>query len=224
MSLPEVEIVRKRIEKTQNLTIRNTFKLAYLTAARIGEIVGNGCPNDTTKPIGPNGKDVRLANYNHHRENEEVAVFTILTEKRGGIPRKIALPLNPDFEPWTKQLVEYFNKRGEHKAFPINRQQAWRKARKTFKSLQYPIEQYKIFENGKIIKTKEPHPKPFGTHALRHVRTTELIDIYGFDGFDLSIYCGWTMRSTMPGATRPLERYAHLQWRKYFPKLLLRRE
>ena len=63
------------------------------------------------------------------------------------------------------------------------------------------------------------HFKQFRTRALRHIRETELIDVHGLDGFDLSIYGSWTL-ANIGHVSSATSRYVHLQWRKYFPKLL----
>jgi len=60
---------------------------------------------------------------------------------------------------------------------------------------------------------------PMRAHALRHIRATELIDFCGLDGFDLSIYGGWTLVN-IGHISSATSRYVHLQWRKYFPKIL----
>ncbi|GAJ01734.1 unnamed protein product, partial [marine sediment metagenome] len=142
--------------------------------------------------------------------------------KRGGIERFAALPLNKKYEPWTRQVYDYFLDRGSRPCFPFTRQKVWQYSKQVFEGLTYPIERYTIIEGQgkiKIRRVVERHSRPFRTHALRHIRTSELLEHYGFDGFDMSIYGGWTLRS-MVGVGSSMERYAHLRWQRYFPKLL----
>ncbi|MEM2780842.1 MAG: hypothetical protein QW791_08275 [Candidatus Bathyarchaeia archaeon] len=223
MSLPKVETVRRRIESVGREDYRIFLKCAYLFAARVSELVAYASPRDTTIPRGPTGRDYYIDNFTLGPLKAEAAIFKIKTAKRGGKERLIALPLDKRFEPWTESILRYYQKCGDKPLFPFSRQRALQIARQVFKGLKYPVERYVIVNQSLgLRKVVEPHLKPFGLHALRHLRATELIEFYGFDGIDLSIFGGWTLRS-MIGVGGSLERYAHLQWQKYFPKLLKER-
>lgn len=227
LALPEVKTVRERIESTTTKEAKFCLMAAYLFCARASEIVGTTNTYDKshnqTMARGPTGFDVKLETFELGDIKAEAAIFTVRTAKRDGKIRKIALPLNRTYEPWTEQLYNYYLEHGEHKVFPFTRQKAWDYAQKTFSGLTYPIEKYSQYdpENPKPISVKA-HMKPFRTHALRHLRATELIETFGFTGFDLSVYGGWTLRS-MVGVGSAMSRYAHLDWRRYFPKLLKKR-
>lgn len=228
MSLPAIKSVRERIEQAEPKETKYCFMASYLFCARISEIIGRTSPSDLkkTRARGPKGSDVRTDIFEVGSLKEEVAIFTINTAKRGGLERKIALPLNPKYEPFTKQLLKYFREHENSKVFPFTRQKAWEYSKIVFEGLRYSIENYVLseYENG-IRVNKIPiksHYRKFRTHALRHIRAAELIEFYGFDGYDLSVYGGWTLRSMM-GVGSAMSRYAHLQWRKYFPKLLKER-
>ena len=58
--------------------------------------------------------------------------------------------------------------------------------------------------------------------AQARARATELVEFYGFDGFNLSIYGGWTLKS-MVGVSGAVECYLSLSWQSSFPKLLKKR-
>lgn len=221
MSLPSVDVVRNRIKKVKPPSIRICLATAYLLCTRISELVARKCPSDVnTTPRAIKGSDVNLMDYEGH----EVALFKVRTAKRGGKERLVAIPLESEYEPWTKPLYDYFTQFGNRSVFPFTRQKVGRLSRPFFKGLTYPIESYRVFENGKVVKVVDDHVRPFALHALRHLRTTELIAFYGFNGFDLSLYGGWTLRTTLGlGGGGSFDRYAHLQWRQYFPKLLKRR-
>jgi len=94
-----------------------------------------------------------------------------------------------------------------------------RYARDLFDGLTYRVETYKHTDNSGEKRSIHAHDRDFATHALRHLRASELIMKYGFDGTDLSIFGGWTLRSAL-GVGSSLDRYVHLDWRRYFPKLL----
>lgn len=225
--LPEVETIRKRIESAPKKEAKFCLMTAYLFCARVSEVIGKTSPSDLakTQARGPTGKDVKLDVFELGPLKEEVAIFTVRTAKRGGKKRNIALPLNPKYEPWTEQLYNYFQEFKNDKVFSFTRQKASAYARDVFGGFMYQIDSYKLWKKGEPKKTKtiKEHPKPFCIHALRHLRATELIEDYGCDGIDLSIYGGWTLRS-MIGVGSAMSRYAHLNWRRYFPKLLKERQ
>ena len=225
--LPEVDSIRKRIEMAPKKEAKFCLMAAYLFCARVSEIIGitnrYDETNNQTIARGPTGKDVKIVTFKLGDIKTEAAIFTIRTAKRDGKIRKIALPLEKVYEPWTEDLYNYYLESQEGKVFPFTRQKAWEYAKVTFKGLQYPIEKYNQYEP-EYTKPKpvKAHLKPFRTHALRHLRATELIETFGFTGFDLSVYGGWTLRS-MVGVGSSMSRYAHLDWRRYFPKLLKKR-
>ena len=227
LTLPEVEIVRKRIEAAQKKEAKFSLMAAYLFCARASEIIGDtnnyDVSHNQTLARGPTGQDVKIETFDLGDITTEAAIFTVRTAKRDGKIRKIALPLEKKYEPWTEQLYKYFVAHGNDKVFPFTRQKAWNFAQETFSGLRYPIEKYNLYEpKNPKSKPVKSHMKPFRTHALRHLRATELIETFGFTGFDLSVYGGWTLRS-MVGVGSAMSRYAHLDWRRYFPKLLKKR-
>lgn len=227
LTLPEVNTVRQRIETATKEEAKFCLMAAYLFCARVSEIIGSTNTYDTshnqTLARGPTGNDVKLETFELGDIKTEAVVFTVRTAKRDGKIRKIALPLNKEYEPWTEQLYNYYCDHENDKVFPFTRQKAWEYAQKTFSGLSYPIEKYNQYEpKNPKPKPVKAHLKPFRTHALRHLRATELIETFGFTGFDLSVYGGWTLRS-MVGVGSAMSRYAHLDWRRYFPKLLKKR-
>ncbi len=153
-TIPTVEETRKRIEKVDVKQIRLCLKIIYLTASRVSEMVGYSTPRDTSIARGPRGTDLSTATYNHYNKPIPTAIFHLKIAKRGGKPKLLALPLEKQYEPWTQELVDYFKSRGGEFVFPYSRQQIWAVARPAFEGLKYPIEKYKVFEDGKIIKEK----------------------------------------------------------------------
>jgi len=216
MSLPTVDEVRTRIEQVWNKPIRLCLKFAYLAGARVSEVVGHAAPSDNTAR-GPIGTDVKIQDHN----GESIAIFELKTAKRSGLERIIALPLEKEYEPWTEELLSYFQKRDKGFVFPFTRQRAWRWSRETFEGLAYPIESYTVKDGNVRIKV-DRHSKPFATHALRHVRITDLIKYYDFSFYQVSLYAGWKMSGGFMGGGQH-DRYAHLHWQEYLPKLLKKR-
>lgn len=227
LSLPSAEVVRGCIQNVANEQIRYCLMATYLFAGRITEAIGRACPSDNTVARGPKGSDVTMETYKLGQLEEPACVFTVKTAKRRGIIRKIGLPLN--YEPWAEPLYNYFQKRQSDFVFPFTRQFVGRYVREhaTFKGLTYQIEHYSIYENGIRIKKVEDHDRPFALHALRHQRASELVEFFGFGGFNLAAYGGWTITTAqaMFGVRTPrvFSRYLYLNWQGYFPKLLKKR-
>mgnify|MGYP001592831626 FL=1 len=220
-TLPKVGEVRERIERAGPSDIRLALMATHVLAGRVSEIVSRSSPHDNTVARGPSGADVRLERYQAGDFNEEVAVFNLRTAKRGGRERSVALPMSEEYEPWTKELYEYFKKRGDAHVFPFTRQHLGKEAKGPLVGLRYQILDYYLIKD-KVKKKVEPHSRDFALHALRHLRVAELFDHYGFEPIEVMYYAGWTFGGMFGGGSI-MERYAHLNWRQYFPKLLRRR-
>jgi hypothetical protein len=226
--------------------------------ARIGEIISLKYPTDSTAH--PTGSKLRveLTTYTPDLSNpkefqtlvlaramrgepsdleslgkikEPTAVFTVSTEKRQGWERLIALPLQSNYEPWTQDIVDYFQERKGQDLFPFTRQQMYNEVAEVFEGLNYKIFPYKRVrkENGQVVRDEKgkavkddvlKHSKPFRNHALRHLRNVELRDFYGLSAEERSSYGGWTLRSMIGGIGSSIDRYGEAVWRPYFPKLL----
>lgn len=202
--------VRERIKVVDDHEVRLCLMCTYLFGARISEVVSYASPGDRkTSPRGLKGTEVRTDIFKLGPIEEQAAIFTVRTAKRRGLVRLVALPMNERFEPWTKTIYDFYSEVGDSRLFPFTRQKAWSKAKEAFQGLQYSTGGYSKAKN-----YYAPRNRPFNLHALRHVRATELVEYYGFDSFDLSSFCGWSLeRSSM-------SRYLHLGWQRYFPKLL----
>ena len=237
MRVPSSEEVRERIENIRRIPIRYACMTAYIYCGRASEVVGRAYHSDRkmmtrkgprggTKPRGPRGtKDVRLDRFVQGGVEEPAVVFTVRTAKRKGMVRSVAIPVQ--YDPWAELLYKYFREAGDSLVFPFTRQFLYDKAKREFKGWEYPIDPYKIWENGDVIRNVAAHTKPFGVHALRHVRATELVEYYGFDGFNLAAYGGWTISTTQAqfgvNFPRVISRYLYLNWQGYFSKLLKKR-
>ena len=237
MSLPSPDLVRNRIESVRQDEIRFCLMTCYLYAGRISEVVGIKYDSDNkTEARGPRGSDVIKDAYVVGMRKVPCAVFTVRTAKREGKERKVALPFNPTYEPWTKPLYDYFRSKADQLVFPFSRQEVWVHSKTAFEGLTYPIDKYSVLADARVVKTfirltktgkpvvdVPEHQRPFRLHALRHLRATELRERYQFDGFDLASYCGWRLGTIVPQISRTMERYLSLGWASYFPKLLKKR-
>ena len=242
-SLPSTKEVRARIVQASKLPHRMGMMYGFLIAGRASEIVGERCKSDIkTTPRGPTGSDFTLAEARVNDVDYEVVVFNVKTSKRDGIPRSIALPLDRKQEPWAKPVLDYFEgfSKDEH-VFPYTRQALFPSAAEVFRDdFVYPIEAYSTQELDKekfdelinqvpeglrhlvkapkylIEETKIPrHTRKLRLHgALRHYRLMELTQRFRFNREDRKIYAGHTIDVT--------DRYVHLDWNSYFPKLIRR--
>lgn len=228
MSLPDVDIIRDRIEHVPNIAVRMCLMTCYLYAGRVSEVVGRSSPRDQTLARGPTGQDVKLDVYDNNGKHEPCVLFNIRTAKQykrnqpmytEGKPRTVALPL--DYEPWAKTVYEYFQRFGHRRVFFFTRQKVGMYVRNNliFEGLKYPIDTYNKYLEKGIKESIPAHMKHYVIHALRHSRATELIDYYGFDAFNLAQYGGWTLQ-TQAKTTKSMNRYLAFTWRSYFPKLL----
>ena len=241
---PTPREVRTRILEASKVPHRMGLMYGFLVAGRASEIVGRACPSDVkTTPRGPTGKDFETAQARVDGEIFDAVVFTVRTSKRGGIPRSIGLPLDPEYEPWAKPVMDYFEKFGsdEH-VFPYTRQALFPSAVEVFGRIYvYPIEEYTVqsVDQAAFSNMLEQVPQPIRhlvkvprhlreerkvtrhqrwlrLHgALRHFRLMELTQRFGFNREDRKVYAGHTIDVT--------DRYTHLDWQSYFSKLLIKR-
>lgn len=228
MSLPDVDVVRHRIENIPNPEIRYCLMTCYLYAGRVSEVVARNSPRDGCQARGPKGTDAKLDTYDNNGSPEPCVLFTVRTAKQykrtepmypEGKIRTVALPLN--YEPWAQRVYDYFQRFTAKPVFYFTRQtvNTYVRQNEVFKGLKYPIDAYdKYLEKGNRVSVSA-HMKRYVTHAIRHSRATELIEYYGFDGFNLSQYGGWTLQ-TQARTSRSMNRYLAFDWRSYFPKLL----
>jgi hypothetical protein len=259
MSLPNVLEFRHRVESIPDIDQRIAFKTLHLICGRVGEAITEKYPSDkTANPTGSKltvTKDIYQPDLNDPQERdtwtfikllqgqpvnfqeiakikEEVAVFKVATEKRGGYTREIGLPLNPKYDPWIKQVYGYLSSKKTN-GFQFTRQEMWTTAKEAFEGLNYLIHpyqravivngEYKRKENGKLKKeTIKEKTKPFTDQAIRHLRNLELKKFYGLTPEERAGYGGWTL-ATVTGTSAAQDRYEEAPWRIYFPKMLKQR-
>ena len=184
--------MRERIDSLDNKKLRPIAKFQLETACRLSEAVGKYAIQK---------KDLTFTNYKGH----DLALFTLKTAKREGINRIVALPLSNNR---VKELVDYFQSR-KRKLFEYGPSSVRHLLAEEFKDLKYFIERYTP-KKGIVIQA---HERSMATHALRHLRLSELINVYGFDEIDLSTFAGWKMKGMS-------SRYATLAWGRYIDKLV----
>lgn len=217
--LPTVTTVRERIHQVTDDSIRQCLNACDLWAARISEVCASARPGE--KAYGPQAKEVGVTTY----EGYELAIWNVHTAKREGTIRKIAIPL--ELQPEAKDLLAHFEKFSPNEqVFSFSRSKPLdyvSRVQPIFEGLTYPIDTYVVGPKGDLRKVPS-HKRDFKLHALRHLRASELVEKYGFDGFNLAAYGGWTIRTANSffGQSIPsvISRYLYLNWQGYIHKLL----
>jgi len=193
MSLQEV---RNRIEKMRNRKLRIIAKFQLLTACRVSEAVGKYAIRK---------EDLVFTNY----KGNELVLFNLRTAKRQGTLRTIALPQN---QIWLSEIVAYFQNSKGKKVFQYSESSVSHLLANEFNGLNYFIERYTL--KPKYIAIPR-HEREMRSHALRHLRLSELVNVYGFDYLDLATFAGWQMAGMA-------SRYVTMAWGRYIDKLLMK--
>jgi hypothetical protein len=180
---------------------------------------------------------------------EDFAVFSVTTEKRmiqknapddyiHGWIRKCARPLNPLYDPTTKEIADYILKqqKSEQPIFPVDRKKMWAVAHEVFKGLTYTIQPYLRAKmvDGEYVRNPAQfnrYGKPkietylvaekereAANHAIRHWAREELETVYGFTTKEADFFGGWTQTE---GANVQGQRYFKMPWQAYAPRLLV---
>lgn len=196
-----IQIVRERIEAIKNEKLKNVAKFQLLTACRLSEAVGKYAVHST---------DLTQTNY----KGNNLALWTLKTAKREGILRIIALPCN---QQWVQEMIDLFQSR-QKQVFDYGPSSVAHLLADELGNLEYFIEKYHIYEKNHLPGEKgiviRGHQRNICTHALRHLRLSELVNFYGFDDIDLAIFAGWKFKG-MTG------RYATGAWGRYIDKLIV---
>lgn len=209
IQVPEPREIRALIESVSKTKVRTALKFQYITASRISEVCGKWA-------IMP--KSFETTSHIFRDEEHPLMIFKLFSKTMNEIPRSVALPLDGKYEPWAKDVLSYCLNRStenkKRKIFNLSPRTVQRYCEKLFKGFSYFIEGYSH------LKKKVPgHYRNVLTHGLRHIRATELLNKYGFDGIDITIFCGWSITRDF-GMPRMAKRYVYGQWARYFPKLL----
>jgi hypothetical protein len=183
----------------------------------------------------------------------KAAVFKIPIAKKKqleGEPifyRTVALPLDKKYEPWTEEIYNFYQQRGNELLFPYNRKHFldYLVQRGVYGNFVYPVERYtirtvlgnlevvpegdgklrsfkRVEKTGKVNQydAKPAHPHSFKQHGLRHKRTKQLLDYYQIkETLALCAFIGW---APARGADVMISRYGDIysNWGAYFENML----
>jgi len=195
---------REAVDHVLGVRDGELIKLLYLTAARPSEICTRTTPselrNQATKPY---GRSMRFWLSRFKKEKDVLLIRVALAMRRQSLPsyKIIALPTQPSFEPWTRDLAKRIirNKKLE---FDLTRVTV----NKIVKENLTPL-------LGREIRAKD----------LKQLRLKHLAKLYGFDPYDLAALAGTNLKKNLilgEQSVGNIETLLKLAWRRYFPKLL----
>jgi len=197
--VPSLQDLRNHVDVIPHKRDKLLIETLYLTAARANEIATRGIASDRTTKACGSEITWRLDQFAVGKRAVERSLVLRLRTLKHKKPRyrSIAIPLNPLFEPWGIDIARQLVKSGELR-FNITRRRIHQIVKKRLSGLDPDV-----------------HP-----HSLRHYRLTHLVEYFGFDPYDLTIYAGWKFGTGLKGSSGPIDVYLHLDWRRYFGKLL----
>ncbi|MHC3129846.1 MAG: site-specific integrase [Candidatus Bathyarchaeota archaeon] len=213
IKVPDFKRMREYIEHIPKKRDRVLIKTMYLGAFRVSEITTKVSPSDTKTHAYGRHLTWKIADFKVNRRRKEKALLItsaiakrrLQTKKqkaRGFIPKVIGIPVMPNYEPFTEELLRWGVKHWSL-SFPLTRRSVHRIVKQNLRRL-------------------DPKVSP---QSLRHWRLTHLVTHYQFDPYDLTAYAGWSLQHgfgvTGGMAVSPqIDAYMHSAWQKYFPKLL----
>lgn len=239
---PKFSAFRQAVDHVQSPRDANLIKLLYLGAFRVSEISTKISPYEETHQMTrAYGKAFRWHLTDFTSKNDtflmESAIAKRTRQKDGQEHltfKQIALPVDPNFEPWSRDLLkcaiqqaDLSIKLGTKQLLDkgIKDPQLHRKMKRELmeRSLRVRLGragiEYILRQNlGSLLPRKDKHNN---RNPLRHWRLSHLAEVYDFDGYDLTQIAGWSYGSSMAGqgASGMLDHYLHLSWKKYYQKL-----
>lgn len=166
--------IRDKIDDLEeNSEIQNVLQVSYLFGIRVQEIVDDN-------PI--------LGNDFHEEtiEKEEALVAEIPTAHRGWKPRYVAVPLNPKYEPWSRNILDWSEMRyGKSLSKWKAMKSVQRYCFEIFKGLYWPMG-----GNKKGKYHNEPKLTTVTHRIFREIRACELSFCNRFSQFDITNYLG----------------------------------
>lgn len=149
--------VRNRIESIEDDAYRHAFMYQFLIAGEISETCGI---------YAPSSNDVHKTMFEINGNRIPAVLFIVKSARRKGNRRVCALPLDEQYEPWTRLLLNWFD---EHEGEPpfffgkkevkikSNVRYAQHKAKEVFKGLNWEKEAYYNTKTGKKLRDDSFH-------------------------------------------------------------------
>ena len=96
MKLPSDDEICRRIDAVDDKYLRMMFRYQKLILGRISEVAGQYSPH----------RDDAFFDEDEH--GNEYVMFAVKTANRKGRLRPVMRPLNPTYDPWAREVAEYF--------------------------------------------------------------------------------------------------------------------
>ncbi len=192
-TIPDWRMIRETIDSIEDSKSKNILRISYLFGNSIRELVRGGTQKGTIK-----GNDF----FTRSIDGNEALVLRTPTMRRGGKPRYIAVPLNPDVEPWSRDILKISEECGNDPLYK-NRSRSLQRdiAQIYFINHEWPSPGYKEKKN----RDKD---KIFFTHKhLKELREWELGLCHNFTEYDFKHFFG---------------EYYNSDYNAYFNKLLFK--
>ena len=210
--VPDFKRIREHIDHIRKKRDRVLIKTMYLGALRVSEISTKVSPSDTKTQAYGRHLDWKLEDFqvNNRRKEKALLITSAIARRRlktekekeqGFIPKVIAIPCTPQYEPFTEELLRWVTQH-DTLSFPLTRRSVHRIVKQNLREL-------------------DPKVSP---QSLRRWRIIHLVERYRFDPYDLTSYAGWSVKYNFGAVRMPVSPQLYVSmynaWQKYFPKLL----
>jgi hypothetical protein len=144
-------------------------------------------------------------------------------EGKGFCSRIVALPMLDKFEPWTRELFDYFRNKQSDYVFPFCRTKVndyISRKENVFKGKEYKIRRYILYSG--VPDQSEwvfEHQTKLVMYGLRYLRNDELIEKYDFNLINIETYTGAKFRHQYRIPVQAEKSIAKLDWHSYINKL-----
>ena len=173
--IPDWTLIRKLIDGIEDYDTRNILRISYLFSTRIQELV-----RKTSSETSRTGNDF----YQTNIDGEEALVLQISTARLGGKPRRVAIPLNPKYEKWSKEILRFSEEKANDFLYPNVARVLQYDVKRYIVDLEWPSTGYKR------KKEKEKNRVNVTIKHLPEIREWELGLCYGFNEYDFSNFLG----------------------------------
>ncbi len=186
-TIPDWNDIRGYIDKIPDSKstneLKNSLKILYIFSLMPNELVRKSTEKESLR-----GTDLVETTI----EGEQALILNIPTSKRGGKIRKTAIPLNPKYEPWAKDILNYCENLSDDYIY-----------HKVFRELQVDVklncflnyEWYAPLYRGKSEEaqshaTTKNEKLKMSLRTLQSIREWELCLCHGFDKYDFMNFYG----------------------------------
>ena len=180
--IPTVQEVRRIIENIEEEKLRHALMYQFLMGAEIGELCGDYAPDKN------NCHEIEMKIGD---EKYPALLFMInnIKPKQRGLYRSCIIPLDSDFEPWSRNILEWYKMHDNKYPFDYGERNYSRLISNMFKGYKWPKDPYG--------KSKIQY-NDFRSADLRKLRIKNLKEFYDFTPIDLARFGAWNENPKEP--------------------------